>query len=260
MWHRTGIGPWCVDPPAGGGGGNGGGGSGSGATSTFDATQLVNSLVARYGSAESAVRELARENRELRRWRRSVRGDPASLVAELKDGRELISKEEAAELRAYRALGKPDEVKARVEKASSLEAQVEKAAKRQRAADAAAAAGFKNVDILADLAESKGIHIELRDEIVDGKPVKKALARAASESGGTLVPLADYMRQHHAAYLPALTAGADGGGQGVGGVEMVPQNGTSTPPQGGSGDTVSRFLQREEERRKARPNPLAPKE
>lgn len=119
----------------------------------------------------------------------------------------VLTKDEAAELAAYRGLGKASEVTEKLTLAETLAAQVATNAREKLDAQAAAAHGF-DPEVLATL---RG---DLKIEIVDGKDrlgkaVKVAEVVTTEGEGKTekevRTPLDKYAEKNWAKFLPSLT-------------------------------------------------------
>lgn len=260
-----------VDPPAGGDKPNGGGGGTTTIinTSTTPDPQrqqeqtptqaAVAACIARYRGAENAVAELMAQTYRLRRGKRIIEGKatPDEIRAVLPEGFSLLSKDEAAEFAAFRALGKLDEVKSKVENEAKLKNQLSEQAREAIHRDAAEATGFAPA-VLTKIAKSEGLHIEVRDETVDGKVVKKAFARKADKANDPLMPLTEYAEKHLAEFLPALKATGNNQQQ-TSGVRMPAQQ-QSKPGQQQQGptDKASAFIAKRNERASKVVNPLMP--
>lgn len=179
-----------------------------------------------------------------------------------KDDQVLVSKADGEALIEYKKYGKPEEVKTKVEKGVTLEAE-----KKQRDGDeivtTAATLAKLNGKLLAKLArpDRENFIIEVRDEVKEGKTVKVPYARANKE-GSAFKPLEEFAKTDLAEYHPALVAkGADGSSTTSNGTDAVftplpEQTPTGTAP--GSGDRVSQFIDTRNKAATARPNPLNP--
>ena len=88
-----------------------------------------------------------------------------------------------------------------------------------------------NPDVFADLAESKGLTVDVREETRDGKAVVDAFVTG---EGGSRTPLKEFVETHLASYLPALTQGKDSP------PKERDRSRDTTPPRAGSSPFVLR--------------------
>lgn len=245
------------DKPKGGGGGS----TVIVNTSQADADKIptqaaVASMIARHRGAENAIAELMAQTYRLRRGKRILDGKATAdeIRAVLPEGFSLLDKDQAAELASYRALGKVDDIKARVTNEAKLREQVEEQSREQLHRDAAEAAGYAPA-ALTKIAKAEGLHIEVRDETVDGKVVKKAFARRADKANDPLTPLHEYAEKNLAEWLPALKATEQ---------QQTTTRGVRIPQQKVDGQTqqpsdkASAFIAKRAERAKTVINPLLP--
>lgn len=139
------------------------------------------------------VVKLEGENKDLRR-------------AAAPEGGRVLSKEEAAVYDAYTALGKPDEVKKRLETGDAAATELGTLKKRETLREVAAAVGY-NPAVLeklgGDLVFEFGAEVE-----VEGRKVKPVSVKDAQ---GKATPLSEYAKAHWDVFMPALTAKAEGG-------------------------------------------------
>lgn len=162
-------------------------------------------ILNRYGTNEAAALRLAELYADsqntlyrLRRTRDTLTAERDALRAKLPaDGAVMVSKDDAAALEAYRALGTPEtlqQAQAAAQDAQAKLAGLERDARTRAAADAA---GYKP-GVLATLAGNV--------ELVT-KPGKDG-AQAFVVADGTETPLEDYAAQHWGDFLPALRPAA----------------------------------------------------
>lgn len=183
-------------------------------------------LLARYGASPerlAAELELARgDNYTLREQKRGLTTELESLRARVPgEGAIVLTGDDAAAWGAFKELGKPDEVKAKLGQVETLSGELAGLKRDATLRDVAGAAGYK-FTVLKQLGADR--EYELRD-VTD--PQGKAAKAAFIKDGDTFKPLAEFAQAAWADFLPALQAGAGQGG-GTGG-----QGGTQYPPQGG---------------------------
>jgi hypothetical protein len=228
------------DGPPGSGGGSGG--------NAEDRRQAgLTALKARHsGDLERAVTVLFDENYKLRERNRVLK--EKADAATLPEGASVLTQEELAVLEAYRKLGAPDDLvpKSELDKVTS---ELNQVSRERLAATAASTYGY-DPSVLSDLVRDKALHLEVKDETVDGKPKKVFYTRPLNDAEAKLVPLDKHVTESLAAYLPALKVK-----QGV----TFPGQGSAAEGSNGAGTSVvDRHIAERAKRMAARPNPLAP--
>lgn len=156
-----------------------------------DALRLAEKLA----DAQADNFKLREKNRTLTTELQDARGKAPA------DGAVVLSKDDAAQLEAYRALGEPDALKSTLTTAEEAQHQLATLKRERTLADAAAAQGYKAA-ALAKLPSLAGKDLIVKDVEIDGKPTKAAFVA----EDGKEHPLAEYIAQHDAELLPALTA------------------------------------------------------
>lgn len=221
-------------------------------------------LIARWGSAEAALQQLSTENARVRHRNRELKEQLEGYQTRNPQGSVVLHGQDLADYNAYKALGKPADVKAAVERVGALEAEVAAGKETKLYSDSSKALGW-NEKVLRDLTKLRELSIEIREEQVDGakKPVVYAKGKAANAAWE---PLATLVNRDAPEYLPALKAvSADGNSNGssasssaLGGILEI-----QTPPPSQSGDQslgglADRFLKNLNESGAKRGNPLVP--
>lgn len=189
-------------------------------------------LITQYGSADAALTKLRKDRAKMRRRLETMQNqgrvtiDSAELQSEVHelervnedllkrvppDGAVVLSAADAKAWEAYRALGKPDEVKTKLEQGEKDASEAATLRDTTQTAEMGAALGWKP-DVLRELKQAKGVHLEMREVEVDGtganagKKVKAKVphARPADKADAPLVPLEEYepLKPYH----PALKA------------------------------------------------------
>lgn len=133
------------------------------------------------GNGTAAVIQLVRDNHKARSRARKY---------------ETKLTEVEGKLSNYVALGSVDEIKAKLDKAAELEAQVAAQKEQDTYRTAAEAAGFK-VTVLTDIAKARGLSIEIED----GEPFVV--------QGETRTGLVEYAEANLTDHLPALRVQGD---------------------------------------------------
>lgn len=165
----------------------------------------VDSMIDRYGTAEEAIHALRRDNYRYRERIRRLR-DGQEDVDPVPEGGLVLNGEEAKRWKSYLELGDdPGEIKTALRKKEEYEKEQEKRDKQTKFAKAAKAVGYRE-DVLIDLAESKGLPIEMREVEVDGE--KQEIPFVVRE-GEEAKRLTEYAESDLSAYLAALKATDD---------------------------------------------------
>lgn len=231
-------------------GGEGGGEEGDEGTGELSQRARKAALLAKHdGDAARALEELMEANGRLSRKVDTLTRERDAAKALIPEGGRVITKEEGEDLDAYRKIGvKPSDVVA----ATALqEAQGRLAVlDAQQVHEAAAKAlGWKGT-VLHDLAKDKGLHVEVKNEKVDGKDVPRPYVRPKADEKAALVLLQDYVKSNLPDYLPALATTE----------RILPdQHSAGSGGGSGSGSTVFDQWQKEQaEVAKGVTNPLQP--
>lgn len=207
-----------------------------------EVTEQVQTMLARNGNnAERTIATLINDNRRTRDKLRETKEKAERLEAGQK-GATILTGDDAKEYKAFKDLKLPAaDIKARIEKATTLEASQAKTDRAAVLKTAAEALGF-NAEVFTDLVESKGLHVELRDGMVNDKPVKLPYIRPAADDKAPLLLAKDYVGTNLAGYVPALTtkptSGA-GGATATGSSVSGATAGTQFPAQSGGASTAS---------------------
>lgn len=201
----------------GGQNGNGGSGGGSRYEQYADRSQR---FLDKYGP-ERAVDMLMRENADYRETERQLRSELDARPA-LPAGAVVLVGNDVAEWQALRQLNLPAaQIRERIDEHGRLKAESGRAHTLTVAEKAAAAYGWGSAVAIGELVTDKGLTLEMRDTTVqsaDGKTTSvkpMPFVRKASDANGPFQPLKEYVTQHHAAYLPAITVPAQGAAGGT---------------------------------------------
>lgn len=169
---------------------------------TDEDLDAVDQMIDRYGTPEEAIHALRRDNYRYRDRIRRLR-DGQEDVDPVPEGGLVLNGEEAKVWKAYRELGDdPTAIKTALTKKEELEQEQEKRTKAAKYAKAAKVVGYRE-DVLIDLAESKGLPIEMREVEVDGE--KQEIPFIVRE-GEEAKRLTEYVESDLSAYLAALKA------------------------------------------------------
>lgn len=187
------------------------------------------------GGRADAV-QLAALNERLRAKKRAADNEARGLRGRLQEaerklqgfeGATVLAGADAAAYEAYKALGKPDEVKATLGQVEALSTELTGLKKAATIREVAEVAGMKPA-VLSRLGGD--LEYVVKDATgEDGKPIR--VAHVKGEKGET--PLADYAAREWADFLPALTASGSGTGQQQTGIRVPVQgtgDGTPTNP------------------------------
>lgn len=224
--------------------------------------QVARLLEKQGGNSTALAMHLLTDNRKLRVKNRKANDRASAAEGKVpKDGQVVVSKEDNDALTAYKLLGKPEEVKTKIEKGATLEASNVERDRAEGIASAAKLAQIPQGTLLGKLADPKreNFVIELRDEVKEGKTVKVPFAKK-NEDKAAWMPLLDFVNKELAEYKPALFAKSDAAAAGSENTTThtaVPDQTTAgTAPTAGT--TVDKFIQQRNAAAAARPNPLAP--
>lgn len=206
-------------------------------------------ILQKYGNtAESAMRlaervaELENRNYRLRRDKDTLARERDALKGQVPgEGAAVLTAADVADLEAYRAMGKPAELKTSLEGAQQAQADLASFRRQETIRAAAEAHGLRAAG-LGKLPSLSGKDVQLRDVTEDGATVKRAFVDDT--------PLLDYIQANDPEFLPALTAEQQAAPTGVRFVKQDAGSGT------GGADRAAQFLAQQEERRKAQTNPL----
>jgi len=124
------------------------------------------------------------------------------------DGAVVLSAEEAKTLEAYRVLGKPEEVTAKIDAGHEAATKLADAESAESWSSAAEAHGYKP-SVLLPLAKKDALSVvEMKTvQPEEGDPVEVAIVRQGEK--GDSVRLDDYAKEHWADFLPALASEAE---------------------------------------------------
>lgn len=189
--------PFIVRDVESGGGGGGG---------VPDPGALLETFKQKHnGDLSAALMTVVQENFRYREERRDLKAELAKV--KIPDGHKVLTADEVKELDAYRALGKPDEVKVKLDKSVELEQKVSASDRAVVLNEAASLAGFKPT-VLHGLAKDLAVSIKDVTVTEDGKPVAKKVAYV-KDGDSPEIPLTDFATQKWADYLPALEVKAE---------------------------------------------------
>lgn len=153
---------------------------------------VAESILAKYGSPVAAILQLAGENHKHRRRIASLKESAP------KAGQVVLSQEDADALVAYRALGKPDEIKGFLEQGKTASETVKSMKKRESIRDVSGLLGY-NEAVLARI--SDGLEFAIESKTEGGKTVKTATVK---DGDAQPVSVEKYAEQHWSELMPAL--------------------------------------------------------
>lgn len=139
-----------------------------------------------------------------------LRDKSCTLRAEVEDAKKklpaedavILSKADAERLEAYKALGKPDDLRAALTERDTLKTENAKAQRKDLLRSVADAEGF-DVDVFTSLA-SDDLSFEIKEVKKDGKEFKQASVIIKVGDKQESKPLADYAAEKWQKFLPAL--------------------------------------------------------
>lgn len=208
----------------------------------------LTALRAKYnGDLERAMGELYEVNERFTRQNAKLTATNEELKVKLPAGGTVVlDAEQAKQWEAYQKLGKPEGVVAKTDldtaNAKLAELDVEKLH------HAAAKELTWKPSITHDLAKDKALHVEIKDEVENGKPVKRVYARPKADEKAPLILLSKLVETTYADYLPALRTVAP---------VVIPGQTSAEDGNPASGGLAEKHIQNREARGKARTNPLS---
>jgi hypothetical protein len=221
-------------------------GTGGGAASAAQRRDAgLIALKARYsGDLERAVSTLYDENYTLREKNRKLKD--ATDAAKLPAGAVVLDKDQAEAWAAYQKIGAPADVVAKSE-LDKVSSELNKASIERLSLEAAGLLGWEP-KVLTDLVRDKALHIEAKDETVDGKAKRVFYTRSMNDEAAALVPLEKYADENLTPYLPALKVKR--------GVTWPAQD--SASDSGAPSSLVDKFITERDKRAATRPSPFNP--
>jgi hypothetical protein len=169
------------------------------AANLADPVERYQRLLAKYDN--DAGKLALRLNNDNYKLREKIRGLEKSTPPE---GARVLSKDEAAEFEAYRALGKPEEIQqARTERDRLME-ETDGHRRAEVYKQAAEAHGYK-APVLMRLASQEKLQIEIREEKVGAKTAPVAYVKGVDDKGKeTATKLPDYAAKAWPEFLDSL--------------------------------------------------------
>lgn len=188
-----------------------------------DPTAAFQSRLAKMnGDAMGFATQLFDENFHLRKDKRDLEKKVPT------EGAVVLSKEDASEYEALKALGKSGDLKTKLEAAGTLETENATLKKKDILRDIASAHGYK-LSVLQDLdAKGGGLEYTLKEE-KDTKGQARKVAYIKQE--GKDVPLEQFATEKWADYMPALKAEQAN-------TQTRPGNGGDPRPSGNAGPSL----------------------
>jgi len=159
------------------------------------------------GDSTEVIRLLLTENYGLRDDKRSLKNKISDLEKNMPaEGALILSDEDSKLFIAYKELGKLDEVKAKIDNEVKLQGELDKRDRSALFTTAAKAVGYKD-SVLTDLAESKGLTIEMReidtkDETGKTQKVPTPFVRVGEK--GEFSELTLFVESNLKDYIPSL--------------------------------------------------------
>lgn len=204
----------------------------------WDPQEAIRNGIREYGTLENFASRLLTENFAYRQRHK----DDEKKIEELEDantvpeGGLILTKDQRGAWEAYSALGKPEDIKAKLDAGEEAASKLAAKAEEETIASMASEVGWKPA-VLQRIAKSEGLHLELREaEVTDdkGAKVKKMVphARKADDKNAPLKLLTEYVSGDPILkeFLPALQGGGngEGGGHGTAGLPFVRQPASSS--------------------------------
>jgi hypothetical protein len=197
------------------------GGSGRVAGTTFE--RGFNNLLERFGNNARRVAEhLYRQDYKHRENLRLARGEVDQLKQSMpKNGARLLDKTAARDFDAYRKLGKPADLQAKLQSADTTAARLREREKDDVLREVAEVTNW-NFKALKGAASDLSYAVKEVEE--NGRKLKKAYVVQTGENGNAAETEAtDWFSKNKDFLLPALTAGANGNGHATYGQQFIQQ-------------------------------------
>lgn len=230
---------------------------GAGPSAAEIAANVASILKKNDGDATKVAETLLSENAKLREDKRNLKEENEKIKKTVPiEGAIVLTAEEAKDWEAFKALGKPDELKKKVDAHAVLEKKVADAERSALVEEAAKSSGFKP-QVLAKLVD--GLEIEMKEVPKPndkGETVMVRVAFVKTDSGTK--PLADHAKETWGDFMPSLTETPNGGPNPNGTGVQYPNNGGTSQQQGGNGNVVDDFIKQQNEARSKGTNPLMP--
>lgn len=178
-------------------------GGGSGDNKVEDSFQRA--LDRRNNDGVALAREMFDDNFQMRRKNKELSDKIAELSGKVPaDGSLVLTGDDAAAYAAYKALGKPEEVKQGLDARVQLQGQLDSMARDSAIREAAEAAGYK-FTVLQDRdkvarSDGKTLTFAVREVETDGQKSKVAYVK----DGDSEKPLTDYAREQWGDFMPSL--------------------------------------------------------
>lgn len=154
----------------------------------------VNRLIAEHGDAKAAAAVLARKVNEVERDNAEYRARERAYKAAAPEGSEILQPADVALWNAYRALGTPDDLTAKL---SQGEAAATKVAENDRKAALSAVSERVDTALWDTLRDSDKVALSIEGEGDEARVM-------ATPEGGQAVPFEDYAREHYPAAADGL--------------------------------------------------------
>lgn len=229
-----------------------------------ETAKIIAGLNADLDLANKKVKDREDDNANLRAKGRELRAEIDDLTKKLPtDGSVSLSKEDALLWAAYQQLGKPEELKKKIEDADKVAKDLE-ALSREETLKKAAEATNLNLEAFREVAASRNLEIELGDMVVkEGDETKTVVIAYTKNKDGAKIKLEEYVEAELKAFLPALRPANSENEEGDGQGENKP-NGTTWVAQTGGNDKktpdlVEDFVSNRQKARDSVTNPLLPK-
>jgi hypothetical protein len=156
-------------------------------------------LAKHHNDAAVVAKKLYDDNHSLRAKVRDLKKNAVP------DGGIVLSGDDARAWERYRVLGKPEAIETSLKESVSLREERERDRSAARVEKAASAHGLK-ATVLKDLAASRNLDFEEREEKVNGKSAPVYFVKHKDKDGkDTETKLPDYVKDHLSDYLPSLS-------------------------------------------------------
>lgn len=227
------------------------GGSGGGGGGASRSTKLT-ALKAKYnGDLERALNEMYDVNERFTKRITKLEQERDTALAKVPEGSSVITKADAEELEAYRKLGPVKDLVKKVDLDTANQELAEIKTEKLHH-EAARLLGWKP-SVTHDLAQTKGLHVEIKDETENGKAVQRVYVRPKADDKAPLVLFTKHVDEdpllvEYKTALVAKPVGANG---------VLPKQSSAGGGSEGGSSLVDAHLAKKAAGSKAVTNPLS---
>lgn len=193
--------------------------------------------------------ELLREKKSLQKRLTDVETE-LSAAEKLPAGHVAVLKEDAAMLAVLKPLGKPEEIKTKIEEYGALKESVTARERKDLLTKAAQIAGYANTEAFVKVANAENLNVLVRDVTENGKTEERAFVKYKDGNNDAEKPLRDYVANTPdlKIFEPSFNAGAQ-----LAGAHLPVSSATGGKPK----SVVDEFIEQRDKRNASGPNPFS---